>query len=189
MSEELELGRVLGGLGKAGFDTKRIRELAKKKKKRVSEVLAEALELYETVSTLEGVDSKCLGVGLALAEHLLTYATRILSEVSRVYTTDMVQHYLGVMAKTLTAQSETSAPETTTQTPTVPTPPDPRTLVMNMVTPLLTMLVNLVSKVAGITVPTQTPTQTSTGSLGIKVVREEEGAKDEHLRGASEQAY
>ncbi|MEM4068087.1 MAG: hypothetical protein QXV17_14640, partial [Candidatus Micrarchaeaceae archaeon] len=78
MSEEdLEVGRQLGGLAKAGFDVKRLKEIARRRRKKVSEILAEAIDLYEMVYLMENVDPKCLASGLQLAEHLMLYSTRI----------------------------------------------------------------------------------------------------------------
>lgn len=146
--EDLEAGRQLGGLAKAGFDTKRLREIARKRRKKVSEVLAEALSLYEMVYLMEDVDPRCLAAGLQLAEHLMLYATRILSETSKIYSSDMVQHVLQSYASALAqtgqhAQGPTEKPQAPTADMATSLAPAISSLVSALTSALLNVLAPL----------------------------------------------
>lgn len=166
MSEEdLEVGRQLGGLAKAGFDVKRLKEIARRRRKKVSEILAEAIDLYEMVYLMENVDPKCLASGLQLAEHLMLYSTRILSETSKIYSSEMVQHVLQSYA---VAMSQSSQQQQQSQTQAL----NPLgNMIMSLMTSLLNILTPLLSTVSRLGMPQTTQMLAShPEKLDVKVV-------------------
>lgn len=171
MSEEdLEVGRQLGGLAKAGFDVRRLKEIARKRRKKVSEVLAEAISLYEMVYLMENVDPKCLAAGLQIAEHLMLYSTRILSEASKIYSSEMVQHVLQSYAAAV-SQSHQPPPQTQTQQAEAPTLNPLTSLVMTLTTSLMNALTPLIASISKLgTQTTQPLTSQPEKSLDVKVV-------------------
>lgn len=156
MSEEdLEVGRQLGGLAKAGFDVRRLKEIARKRRKKVSEVLAEAISLYEMVYLMENVDPKCLAAGLQIAEHLMLYSTRILSEASKIYSSEMVQHVLQSYAAAV-SQSHQPPPQQQTQQSEAPALNPLATVITTLATSLMNAITPLLANISKLsTQPTQ----------------------------------
>ncbi|MEM2158378.1 MAG: hypothetical protein QXO72_05135 [Sulfolobales archaeon] len=144
MSEEdMEVGRQLGGLARAGFNVKKVKEIAKRRNKKVSEVLIEALELYDIVDTFEDVDPRCLAVGLKLAEHLMMYTTRLLVESSKVYSTEMVQHVVQSYAAALNQYAQQQSMQQAQAASAVQNPM--AALMAPLMTQLMSMITNLIT--------------------------------------------
>jgi len=107
--EELELGRILGGASKRGKVAERVRELAKLKGKKPSEIVEEAIEIYDMVENLALVDSKCLMLGLALTKKLLIMSTETIANVAKLFTSELAQQYLGALLSATQSKSESKS--------------------------------------------------------------------------------
>jgi hypothetical protein len=140
MSEEaLEIGRVLGGSTKRSDVAKRIREIAKQKGKKPSEIIEEAITAYEMMDMMSNVDSRCLIIGLQLANKVLENAVGVLSNVAKLFTSEMVSHYLGAIMKGYEVAKESSK-ET-------PIPQDLRTAITQTITPIISLVTTLLTNV------------------------------------------
>lgn len=164
MSEDLETGRIVGGYARAGYNAQRLRELAKKQRKKVSELLAEAIDLYETMNDLEKVDPKCLAIGLRLSEHLLTFSIRLLLEASRIYSSDMVQHIIATYGEAVQQVQQQAQQQAQKEIP------DIRNMLMSTMMPLITNLITLVTSMMPGIKPISTIPSPKPKELGVKII-------------------
>lgn len=138
-SEDLELGRVIGGLERSGFDVDRIREIAKKKRKKVSQIVAEALQLYEQIDSLTSTNPECIVIGMRIARELMSESIKIVSDVARLFSSDMVQSLIGAYASAI----QQSQPQPQQQTQSVQQVPDDlRSMLIQSIMPVMTQLMS-----------------------------------------------
>jgi hypothetical protein len=170
MSEDaLEIGRVLGGSTKRSDVAKRIREIAKQKGKKPSEIVEEAISIYEMMNMMSNIDSRCLVVGLQLANKVLENAVSVLSNVAKLFTSEMVSHYLGAIMKGYEVAKESSKESASI-------PQDLRQAIMQTITPLVsltttlltTVMTNVVSALTGGKATSTTPSQVQTSGVKIE---------------------
>jgi len=163
--EAMEIGRVLGGSTKRSDVARRIKELARQKSKKPSEIIEEAISAYEMLDMMSHVDSRCLVIGLQLANKVLENAVTVLSNVAKLFTSEMVSHYLGAIMKgyeTAKESSEQTIPHDLKQTFTQTMMP-----LISMVTQLLTSMLS--STVSTLTSGKVSQTITSTQQQGVKI--------------------
>jgi hypothetical protein len=160
----MEIGRVLGGSTKRSDVARRIKELARQRVK-PSEIIEEAISAYEMLDMMSHVDSRCLVIGLQLANKVLENAVTVLSNVAKLFTSEMVSHYLGAIMKgyeTAKESSEQTIPHDLKQTFTQTMMP-----LISMVTQLLTSMLS--STVSTLTSGKVSQTITSTQQQGVKI--------------------
>jgi hypothetical protein len=179
MTEEaLELGRVLGGSTKRSNIAQKIKEMARARGMKPSQVIEEAVAVYEMIENFGNVDAKCLIIGLEFANRVMENAVNVLNNVAKLFTSEMTSHYLGAIMKGYEyAKSPTSqqAPQQSgevqqdlrqTMMPLI-------TNVINMVASLLMSLMNtMISSVSGgrVSLPVaQTSTQSTQTLQGVKI--------------------
>jgi hypothetical protein len=173
--EAMEIGRVLGGSTKRSDVAKRIREIAKQKGKKPSEIIEEAISIYEMMDMMSNVDSRCLVVGLQLANKVLENAVSVLSNVAKLFTSEMVSHYLGAIMKGYEVAKESSKQQE------VSLPQDLRTAITQTITPIInlattlltTIMTNVISTLTGgkatQTAITTTSTTSALQTSGVKI--------------------
>ena len=179
MSEEaLELGRVLGGSTKRSNIAQKIKEIARAKGMKPSQVIEEAVAVYEMIENFGGVDAKCLIIGLEFANRVMENAVNVLNNVAKLFTSEMTSHYMNAIVKGYEYAKTTASP--TPQQASGEVPQDLRQAMMplisstiNMVTSLLTSLMNtMISSVSGgrVSLPVaQTTTQSTQTLQGVKI--------------------
>jgi hypothetical protein len=138
--EELELGRILGGASKRGKVAERVRELAKLKGKKPSEIVEEAIEIYDMVENLALVDSKCLMLGLALTKKLLIMSTETIANVAKLFTSELAQQYLGALLSATQSKSESSQIGQDLKQQLAPLVSTTMSLMLNLITSLMNSL-------------------------------------------------
>jgi DNA polymerase III delta prime subunit len=179
MAEEaLEVGRILGGSTKRSNIAQKIKEIARSKGMKPSQVIEEAIAVYEMIENFGNVDAKCLIIGLEFANRVMENAVNVLNNVAKLFTSEMTSHYLGAIMKGY--EYAKSSTQQTQQQTTSEVPQDLRqtimTLisnVMNMVTSLLMGLMNtMVSTMTGgrVSLPVAQTSTTQTAQLqGVKI--------------------
>ena len=179
MSEEaLELGRVLGGSTKRSNIAQKIKEIARAKGMKPSQVIEEAVAVYEMIENFGGVDAKCLIIGLEFANRVMENAVNVLNNVAKLFTSEMTSHYLGAIMKGYEYAKSSTPQQAPQQAGEVPQ--DLRqamtpliTNVINMVTSLLMGLMNtMISSVSGgrVSLPVAQTTSTQSAQLqGVKI--------------------
>lgn len=166
MSEEdFETGRMIGLVArkdKALYE--RVRAVAKTRKKKMQDVITEALDLWYLYQTMEGVDPRALSVAIAFVEHMLDRATRILVQLGQVFTSEFVKTSLELMASPPSQQSPQQEQQKTDVAETM------RTQVMSTLMP---MVMNLLQTLVASMVKTPLP-QTQAPPLTARQVKVEE---------------
>lgn len=170
----MEIGRVLGGSTKRSNIAQKIKEIARSRGMKPSQVIEEAIAVYEMIENFGNVDAKCLIIGLEFANRVMENAVNVLNNVAKLFTSEMTSHYLGAImrgyeyAKTSTPQQAGEVPQDLrqTMTPLISN-------VINMVTSLLMGLMNaMISSVSGgrVSLPvTQASTQSTQTLQGVKI--------------------
>lgn len=167
-NESFEIGRILGGTSRRSNVARRVRELAETKRKKPSEIIEEAIMIYEMVENFANVDTRCLVLGLHFANKVLENAINVLGGVAKLFTSEMVSHYLGAIMKGYEVAKESNK-----ETQTIPQ--DLRQSISQTITPIITLattlLTNLISAMTtSLTYTKTTPTQvTPTTSSGVKI--------------------
>jgi hypothetical protein len=173
-NEAMEIGRVLGGSTKRSNIAQKIKEIARSRGMKPSQVIEEAIAVYEMIENFGNVDAKCLIIGLEFANRVMENAVNVLNNVAKLFTSEMTSHYLGAImrgyeyAKTSTPQQAGEVPQDLrqTMTPLISN-------VINMVTSLLMGLMNaMISSVSGgrVSLPvTQASTQSTQTLQGVKI--------------------
>jgi hypothetical protein len=167
--EAMEIGRVLGGSTKRSDVAKRIREIAKSKGKKPSEIIEEAITVYEMIENYASVDARCLIVGLQFANKVLENAVNVLGNVAKLFTSEMVSHYLGAIMKGYEVAKESSKESASI-------PQDLRQAITQTITPIIslvttlltTIMSNMVSALTGGKATSTTPSQIQTSGVKIE---------------------
>jgi hypothetical protein len=179
MTEEaLELGRVLGGSTKRSNIALKIKEIARAKGMKPSQVVEEAIAVYEMIESFGNVDAKCLIIGLEFANRVMENAVNVLNNVAKLFTSEMTSHYLGAIMKGYEYAKSSTPQQAPQQAGEVPQ--DIRQAmtplisnVINMVTSLLMGLMNaMITSMSGgrVSLPVaQTSQPTQTSLQGVKV--------------------
>jgi len=162
MSDEMEIGRILGGSTKRSNIAQRVKEIAKTKGMKPSEVIEEAISVYEMVEAFANVDTKCLVAGIQFANKIMENAVILLSNVAKLFTSDMVSHYLAAIMKGYEYAKESGQQ----QQPQVPQ--DLKQPMMTMVSTLTTLLMNLLTNVLS-TSMIKTPVPTVQPMKSVKI--------------------
>ena len=177
-SEAMEIGRVLGGSTKRSNVAQKIKEIARSKGMKPSQVIEEAITVYEMLDQFANVDAKCLIIGLEFANRVMENAVNVLNNVAKLFTSEMTSHYLGAIMKGYEYAKTTASP--TPQQASGEVPQDIKqamtpliTNVINMITSLLMGLMNtMISSVSGgrVSLPVaQTTTQSTQTLQGVKI--------------------
>jgi hypothetical protein len=179
MTEEaLELGRVLGGSTKRSNIALKIKEIARAKGMKPSQVIEEAITVYEMLDQFANMDAKCLIIGLEFANRVMENAVNVLNNVAKLFTSEMVSNYLGAIMRGY-EYAKTSTPQQAQQQ-SGEVPQDLRQAmtplisnVINMVTSLLIGLMNtMITSMSGgrVSLPvTQASTQSTQTLQGVKI--------------------
>jgi hypothetical protein len=179
MTEEaLEIGRVLGGSTKRSNVAQKIKEIARSRGMKPSQVIEEAITIYEMIENFGNVDAKCLIIGLEFANRVMENAVNVLNNVAKLFTSEMTSHYLGAIMKGYEYAKSPTPQQAPQQSGEVPQ--DLRqammplvTNIINMVTSLLMGLMNtMITSMSGgrVSLPVaQTSQPTQTSLQGVKV--------------------
>lgn len=161
MSEEDRIAsRLVGAASRAGLDVERIKRIARARRKKVSQVIAEAIELYEMVSTLDNIDTKCLAAGLAISRELISIATQIMGDVARMYSTEIVQAMLSMYNQAMESAAKEGEKERK--------PEALEAMKATMIQSMINMVNAILSSVLKIQIPTA---PSSPSSLkGVKII-------------------
>jgi len=91
--EGLSVGRVLGAASRWGSQQiiTELKALAKKKKKKTYEIIAEAIELYKMLDEIEHIDPKQLVIATMFLERQLELAIKLIASASSLFTSELVQ--------------------------------------------------------------------------------------------------
>jgi hypothetical protein len=168
--EALEVGRILGGTTKRSSIAQRIKEIAKTRNKKPSEVIEEAITVYEMVENFENIDARCLIVGLQFANKVLENAVNVLGNVAKLFTSEMVSHYLGAImkgyevAKESGKQQEVALPQDLRQTITQTITP-----IVSLVTTLLTNVISTMTSTLASGKAVQASTTSALQTSGVKI--------------------
>ena len=174
----MEIGRVLGGSTKRSNIAQKIKEIARSKGMKPSEVIEEAITVYEMLDQFANIDAKCLIIGLEFANRVMENAVNVLNNVAKLFTSEMTSHYLGAIMKGY-EYAKSSTPQQTPQDLSQ-APQDIRQAMMplisstiNMVTSLLMSLMNtMIASMSGgrVSLPVaQTTSTQSTQLQGVKI--------------------
>jgi hypothetical protein len=148
--EALEVGRILGGSTKRSDVAKRIREIAKQKGKKPSEIIEEAITVYEMVENFANIDARCLIAGLQLANKVLENAVSVLTNVAKLFTSEMVSHYLGAIMKGYEVAKESTKQEGSS------IPQDLKATITQLITPIVNLTTTLLTTVLTSTISAMT---------------------------------
>ncbi len=91
--EGLSVGRVLGAASRWGSQQiiTELKALARKKKKKTYEIIAEAIELYKMLDEIEHIDPKQLVIATMFLERQLELAIKLIASASSLFTSELVQ--------------------------------------------------------------------------------------------------
>jgi len=107
----LRVGRLLATVAKKDRDLyESVKAVARRKGKKVSEVLTEALEIWQLYSTLEEVDPKALVAAIYFVKDMMKFTVSLLAEVGTVFVSDFIQSQLEAVQE-LAAQYRQTQPQ------------------------------------------------------------------------------
>jgi hypothetical protein len=176
--EALELGRVLGGSTKRSNIAQKIKEIARARGMKPSQVIEEAVTVYEMLDHFANIDAKCLIIGLEFANRVMENAVNVLNNVANLFTSEMVGHYLGAIMKGYEYAKSPTPQQTPQQSGEVPQDLRQAMMpmvsnIMNLVTSLLMGLMNtMIASMSGgrVSLPVaQTSTQSTQTLQGVKI--------------------
>jgi len=160
-SEDFEVGRKIGVVARKDRELyETVREVAKKRGKKMGDVLTEALELWRLYETLEDVDPKSFVASLSFMEHMLNKAVELLVKLGTVFTSEFFKQNMGLIAEfTKPPTEEKQEKQQTTQTPTNIYKDQVKAMMMQSLIPMLMSIVQqLVATVSKVNIqppPTQ----------------------------------
>lgn len=94
-NDDAEIGRVVGGLAKSNPKALQILEQIKRSsKKRTSDILAEALEIYDMYYAFKDIDPKSFIAALQFLHYMLNLTTQLLAQLMPLMGSSFVQAYL-----------------------------------------------------------------------------------------------
>jgi hypothetical protein len=154
--ELLDVGRKLALVSrkdKALYE--RVKRIAKMRGETLQEVLATGFELYELYSTLEGLDPKALAIAIRLVEHFYERAIETMVKLGGLLTSDYIRSNLAIASELAKSMSETTPQQSTqsTQSPDQLMKQLQYNMLLNMITPIYTMLINLLASLGGVKTP------------------------------------
>jgi len=155
--EALAVGRVLG---KADKDfIKKLDLISKQKKKKKSEIVKEAIELYEKLEMLQGLDSKSLMAGFLFWRELMEMGIESLAKLSPIYSSALVQAQMQTIAQVL--ENANRIRQEQQQSPSPSNTEDPtKSIIDNVRATLLQKVLDLVmNMMANTTLSPTAPTQ------------------------------
>jgi len=120
--EALQIGRVLG---KADKDLlKKLDQIAKAKKKKKSEIVKEAIELYDKLQMLDGLDSRTLMAGFFFWKEMMEMSIESLAKLAPIYSSNLVQSQMDMIAQIIERLNQTRQQQEQQQ-PSAPATEDP----------------------------------------------------------------
>ena len=136
LDEQMYIGRVLA---RAGSNTlKKLETLAKTKKKKKSDIVKEAVDLYERLEFIENLDGKTLLAGLMFWKEVMGMTTELLASLSPIFSSALVRNEVTMLQEML---ANIKPPEPQELPKNLPENPDPMADMMN------TMKMNLMKNI------------------------------------------
>ncbi|GAY26540.1 hypothetical protein ATG_17440 [Desulfurococcaceae archaeon AG1] len=148
--EGLSVGRILGATARWGSQQiiAELRSLAKRKKKKTYEILAEAIELYKMLDEIEHVDPKHLVIATMFLERQLELAIKLVASASSLFTSELVQSIMQTYQQLDSARQQIQIQQQTQSTPI----PDIKSMVLPYV---MNILQQILASITSVRPPTQ----------------------------------
>jgi hypothetical protein len=102
------------------------------------------------IENYASVDARCLIVGLQFANKVLENAVNVLGNVAKLFTSEMVSHYLGAIMKGYEVAKESSKQQE------VSLPQDLKTAITQLITPIVNLTTTLLTTVLTSTISAMT---------------------------------
>ncbi|GAY26109.1 hypothetical protein ATG_13120 [Desulfurococcaceae archaeon AG1] len=108
MSEEdLEVGRLIGGAARRSPEVAaRLKELRKLTKKKSSDILAEALDVYEMYMLMRDIDPKSFAAALSFFNYMLKTSVGLVAQLIPILSSEFINSYLSSVQQFLSEKSE-----------------------------------------------------------------------------------
>jgi len=152
--EALAIGRLLGKANKDVLKT--LEQLSKQKRKKKSEIVKEAIEFYEKLQTLDGLDAKTLFAGFMFWKEVMQMGVEFLASLSPIFSTNLVQSQLALLSQFM--QKQQTQEEQTHQIEEDPYKATLEQMRMNLLQQIMNIILNMISGL-------QFPGQTQLGGL------------------------
>jgi len=146
--EALQIGRLLGKADKSLL--KNLDKISKQKNKKKSEIVKEALDLYQKLQMMEGLDSKTLFAGFMFWQEMMKSSVEFLASLSPIFSTNLVQSQLALLSQFMAQQQQQQAQAEEIE---APASNDPMKMTleqmrMNLMQQLLNMIMNMMSNIS-----------------------------------------
>ena len=183
--EEMELGRLLGTVSSQKSSiVEEFKSVAREKRMKISRALEEAISLWIDFQELKNVDPASLLMAMKLYERMMLTSTKLLVEISKIFSGGLVQSQLQTIQQLLfqyTAQEQ--AQEQPSEQPQKQLPPELASakaklygMMVNMLVNMLsTMMASMMKSFTGTSTPQTTPTPSITSQItgNRKIIVEE----------------
>jgi len=143
--EALQIGRTLGKVDK---DTlKRLEQIAKAKKKKKSEIVKEAIELYDKLQMLDGLDSRTLMAGFFFWKEMMEMSIESLAKLAPIYSSNLVQSQMEMIAQIVDRLNQMRQQEASQQSTAQPTEDPTKSIIENIRATLLQKVLDVLMNI------------------------------------------
>ena len=180
--EEMELGRLLGTVSSQKSSiVEEFKSVAREKRMKISRALEEAISLWIDFQELKNVDPASLLMAMKLYERMMLTSTKLLVEISKIFSGGLVQSQLQTIQQLLfqyTAQEQ--AQEQPSEQPQKQLPPELASAKAKLYGMMVNMLVNMLSTMMASMM--KSFTGTSTPQKARKIAKKIEKIDKEEIR-------